>query len=146
MYSKVLLAYDGSESGRRALLECAEINDLLHAEIHLLAVAPIASTLFVAEGFVADVPQEEENERFSEVLKEGLEQLKARGVTAEGHLVTGDAVREISRLAHELRVNLIVIGHTHHSSRLERWWKGSVGASLVEEAPCNILIVVQRPA
>jgi nucleotide-binding universal stress UspA family protein len=146
MYSKVLLAYDGSESGRRALLECAEINDLLHAEIHLLAVAPIAATLFVAEGFVADVPQEEENERFSEVLKEGLEQLKARGVTAEGHLVTGDAVREISRLAHELKVNLIVIGHTHHSSRLERWWKGSVGASLVEEAPCNILIVVQRPA
>ncbi len=146
MYSKVLLAYDGSESGRRALLECAEINDLLHAEIHLLAVAPIAATLFVAEGFVADVPQEEENERFSEVLKEGLEQLKERGVTAEGHLVTGDAVREISRLAHELKVDLIVIGHTHHSSRLERWWKGSVGASLVEEAPCNILIVVQRPA
>ena len=97
MYSKVLLAYDGSESGRRALLECADINDLLHAEIHLLAVAPIAATLFVAEGFVADVPQEEENERFAEVLKEGLDQLKSRGVTAEGHLVTGDAVREISR-------------------------------------------------
>ncbi|WP_019917663.1 universal stress protein [Methyloversatilis discipulorum] len=146
MYSKVLLAYDGSESGRRALLECADINDLLHAEIHLLAVAPIAATLFVAEGFVADVPQEEENERFAEVLKEGLDQLKARGVTAEGHLVTGDAVREISRLARELHVDLIVIGHTHHASRLERWWKGSVGASLVEEAPCNILIVVQPSA
>jgi nucleotide-binding universal stress UspA family protein len=49
MYSKVLLAYDGSESGRRALLECADINNLLHAEIHLLAVAPIAATLFVAK-------------------------------------------------------------------------------------------------
>ena len=111
---------------------------------HLLAVAPIAATLFVAEGFVADVPQEEENERFSEVLKEGLEQLKARGVTAEGHLVTGDAVREISRLAHELKVDLIVIGHTHHSSRLERWWKGSVGASLIEDAPCSVLIALAK--
>lgn len=145
MYSKVLLAYDGSESGRRALLECADINNLLHAEIHLLAVAPLAATLFVAEGFVADVPQEEENERFAEVLKEGLEQLKARGVTAESHLVTGDAVREIGRLARELRVELIVVGHTHHTSRLERWWKGSVGASLVEEAPCSILIAIQHP-
>ena len=55
-------------------------------------------------------------------------------------------MREISRLAHELRIDLIVIGHTHHASRLERWWKGSVGASLVEEAPCNILIVVQPSA
>lgn len=146
MYSKVLLAYDGSESGRRALLECADINNLLNAQIHLLAVAPIAATLFVAEGFVADIPQEEENERFAEVLKEGLAQLEARGVKAEGHLVTGDAVREISRLARELRVDLIVIGHTHHNSRLERWWKGSVGASLVEESPCSILVAVQQPA
>jgi nucleotide-binding universal stress UspA family protein len=144
MYRKVLLAYDGSESGRRALLECADINNLLHAEIHLLAVAPIAATLFVAEGFVADVPQEEENERFAEVLREGLAQLDARGVRAEGHLVTGDAVREISRMARELKVELIVVGHTHHSSRLERWWKGSVGASLVEQAPCSILIAVQQ--
>ncbi|MBU0602513.1 MAG: universal stress protein [Gammaproteobacteria bacterium] len=146
MYSKVLLAYDGSESGRRALLECADINNLLQAQIHLLAVAPIAATLFVAEGFVADVPQEEENERFAEVLREGLAQLKTRNVTAEGHLVTGDAVHEITRMARELAVDLIVIGHTHHTSRLERWWKGSVGASLVEEAPCSILVAVQHPS
>ena len=146
MYSKVLLAYDGSESGRRALLECADINNLLNADIHLLAVAPVAATLFVAEGFVADIPQEEENERFAAVLKEGLAQLEARGVKAEGHLVTGDAVREISRLARELKVELIVVGHTHHNSRLESWWKGSVGASLVEESPCSILVAVQQPA
>jgi nucleotide-binding universal stress UspA family protein len=145
MYSKVLLAYDGSESGRQALLECADINNFLHADIHLLAVAPIAPTLFVAEGFVADVPQEEENDRFADVLKQGLAELSARGVVAEGHLVTGDAVREISRMARELRIELIVVGHRHQSSRLERWWKGSVGASLVEEAPCSVLIAVQRP-
>ena len=41
MYRKVLLAYDGSQSGRTALLECADINNFLHAEIHLLAVAPL---------------------------------------------------------------------------------------------------------
>ncbi|WP_439536347.1 universal stress protein [Methyloversatilis sp.] len=145
MYSKVLLAYDGSESGRRALFECADINNLLHADIHLLAVAPIAPTLFVAEGFVADVPQEEENARFAQVLDDGLAQLASRNVKAAGHLVTGDAVREISRMARELKVDLIVIGHKHHPSRLERWWKGSVGASLVEEAPCSILVAVQNP-
>ena len=56
MYSKVLLAYDGSESGRRALLECADINNLLHAEIHLLAVAPIIALFFLAQKyFVAGI-------------------------------------------------------------------------------------------
>jgi len=30
MYRKVLLAYDGSQSGRTALLECADINNFLH--------------------------------------------------------------------------------------------------------------------
>ena len=47
MYRKVLLAYDGSQSGRTALLECADINNFLHAEIHLLAVAPLMAGLYL---------------------------------------------------------------------------------------------------
>ena len=46
MYRKVLLAYAGSQSGRTALLECADINNFLHAEIHLLAVAPLMAGLY----------------------------------------------------------------------------------------------------
>ena len=63
MYRKVLLAYDGSQSGRTALLECADINNFLHAEIHLLAVAPLMAGLYLTEGFVPDTLQEDENRR-----------------------------------------------------------------------------------
>lgn len=144
MYKRVLLAYDGSESGRTALLECADINHLLQAELHLLAVAPLMAGLYITEGFVPDSLQEEENRRFGAVLEEGLKLLREKNVRAEGHVVTGEPVDEICRLATEVDCDLIVVGHKRHENLLSRWWKGSVGASLIEHAPCSVLIAIAK--
>ena len=38
MYQRILLAYDGSESGQKALLGCQEIAQWSHAEMYLIAV------------------------------------------------------------------------------------------------------------
>ena len=43
MYNKVLLAYDGSIEGRRALREGAKLAQLCRAEVFLLAVVEINS-------------------------------------------------------------------------------------------------------
>lgn len=144
MYRRVLLAYDGSETGRSALLECADINHLTHADVHLLAVAPLMAGLYITEGFVPDSLQEEENRRFAVVLEEGLRMLSEKGVKAEGHLVTGEPVEEITRLATELKCDLIVVGHRRHQNLLSRWWKGSVGASIIEHSPCSVLIAISK--
>ena len=144
MYRKVLLAYDGSESGRTALLECADINNFLHAEIHLLAVAPLMAGLYLTEGFVPETLQEEENRRYQGILEEGLKMLSDRGFKADGHLVTGEPVDEICRLAAELAIDLILVGHRRHAFLWSRWWKGSVGASLIEDAPCSVLIAIAK--
>ncbi|MBA3903060.1 MAG: universal stress protein [Rhodocyclaceae bacterium] len=144
MYRKVLLAYDGSQSGRTALLECCDINNLLHAEIHLLAVAPLMAGLYLTEGFVPETLQDEENRRFKDILDEGLKLLSERGVKAQGHLITGEPVDEICRLAGDLGVDLIVVGHRRHAFFMSRWWKGSVGASLIEDAPCSVLIAIEK--
>lgn len=145
MYRKILAAYDGSASGRSALFECADIDRLLHAEVHLLAVAPLAAGLYLTEGFVPDTLQDEQNKVFREVLEDGLKLLAERGVQAEGHFVTGEPVDEISRLAAELKVDLIVVGHRHRQSLLERWWRGALGTSLIEVAPCSVLIAISKP-
>lgn len=145
MYKRILAAYDGSPSGRSGLLECASFQQLLSgSELHLLAVAPIAAGIYLTEGFVPDTLQEEQNRAFREVLDEGLALLAERGVKAEGHMVTGEPIDEICRLARELDVDLIVVGHGHRASKLERWWRGSVGASLVEDAPCSVLIAITK--
>jgi nucleotide-binding universal stress UspA family protein len=143
-YRKILLAYNGSAEGKRALLECAELANFLHAETHLLAVASMPPSLFLTEGFVPEELLEEEKKRTQQVLDEGIASLKERGFAAAGHLAVGEPVEEICRRAKELAVDLVVVGHNQKTSFAARWWKGSVGASLLDYSPCSILIALSR--
>jgi nucleotide-binding universal stress UspA family protein len=133
-YRKILLAYNGSEEGRRALLECAQMATFHQAETHLLAVATMPPSLFLTEGFVPEELLEEEKKRAQAVLDEGIQLLVAQGF--------GEPVEEICRLARELAVDLIIVGHNQNTSFAARWWKGSVGASLLDYAPCSLLIAL----
>ncbi|HSF47584.1 MAG TPA: universal stress protein [Burkholderiales bacterium] len=144
MYEKILMAYDGSREGHVALFECADIAHLLHSEVHLLAVMGMPSGLFLAEGFIPEKLVEDEQKRTQEILDEGIRALAERGYNVQGHFATGEPVEEICRVARELKVNLIVVGHRQRHSFAERWWRGSVGASLMEHSPCSILIAVIR--
>jgi nucleotide-binding universal stress UspA family protein len=143
-YRKILLAYNGSAEGKRALLECAELANFLGAETHLLAVASMPPSLFLTEGFVPEELLEEEKKRTQTVLDEGIATLKEKGFNALGHLAVGEPVEEICRLARELSVDLVVVGHNQTTSFAARWWKGSVGASLLDYSPCGILIARSR--
>ena len=144
MFRKILLAYDGTREGRVALLECAGIAPLLHAEIHLLAVMRVPSGVFLAEGFVPESVMAEEHQRFAEIVDEGVSLLTGSGYAAQGHLAFGEPVEAICRLAEELTTDLIVIGHRKQTSFAARWWKGSVGMSLLERAPCSVLVAVGK--
>ena len=143
-YRKILLAYNGSQDGKRALLECADLASFLQAETHLLAVATMPPSLFLTEGFVPEELLEEEKKRSQTVLDEGIRNLRERGFTAQGHLAVGEPVEEICRLAKSVGVDLIVVGHNQKTSFAARWWKGSVGATLLDHAPCSILIALSR--
>jgi nucleotide-binding universal stress UspA family protein len=50
LYKKVLLAYDGSIEGRRALREGAKLAQFCGAEVFLLAVVEISSGSVTLEG------------------------------------------------------------------------------------------------
>ena len=143
-YRKILLAYNGSQEGKRALFECADLAAFLQAETHLLAVASMPPSLFLTEGFVPEELLEEEKKRTQSVLDEGIRTLRDRGYKATGHLAVGEPVEEICRLAKSLRTDLIVVGHNQNTSFAARWWKGSVGASLLDYAPCSILIALSQ--
>jgi nucleotide-binding universal stress UspA family protein len=143
-YQKILLAYNGSQDGKRALLETADLAGFLNAEAHLAAVASMPPSLFLTEGFVPEELLEEEKKRTQTVLDEGIRSLRERGFKATGHLAVGEPVEEICRLAKTLGVQLIVVGHNQNTSFAARWWKGSVGASLLDYAPCSLLIALSK--
>ena len=143
-YRKILLAYNGSQEGRRALFECADLASFLQAETYLLAVASMPPSLFLTEGFVPEELLEEEKKRTQTVLDEGIRTLREQGFNATGHLAVGEPVEEICRLAKAISADLIVLGHNQNTSFAARWWKGSVGASLLDYAPCSILIAMSK--
>ncbi|MBK8065692.1 MAG: universal stress protein [Betaproteobacteria bacterium] len=145
-YEKILLAYNGSKEGRHALLECAELASFHGAQMHLLAVATMPPSLFLTEGFVPEELLEEEKKRTQSVLEEGIRALTEQGYKSEGHLAVGEPVEEICRIAKELGADLIVLGHNQNTSFAARWWKGSVGASMLDYAPCSLLIAISKPA
>ena len=145
MYKKIVLAYDGSESGQQALLDCPEIAQWSQAELTLIAVMPLPLSVIGPEGGVYDPELErEEKAHFQEILDAGVRKLADAGLVARGEVVTGDAVSEIAACARRIGANLIVVGHKHLDGWAARWWRGSVSRSLIDDAPCSVLVVITR--
>lgn len=144
-FEKILLAYDGSEQGRIALRRCLPLLGAGEVEIHLLAVVPLAGAVAAAEGFYTESMYESERERVENILKEGVSLLEQRGIHAQGHLRAGEPAHQISKLAGDLGVDLVVVGHQRRGV-LARWWQGCVGASLLDRLDCSLLVAQQPPS
>lgn len=143
MYQRILLAYDGSSSGQKALLESKVFAQWAEAAISLLAVVPTMPPAFAPEtGFYGEDEALHESQHYHEVLKEGLDFFVSFGIEAKGDMATGDPVTEIVRHAEAMKADLIIVGHKHQSSWVARWWGGQVSKSLIEHSPCNVLVVV----
>ena len=134
-FEKILLAYDGSEQGRVALRRTLPLLGTGEVEVHLLAVVPLTGAVAAAEGAYTESMYEAERERIEAILDEGVDLLKQRGVDAEGHLRAGEPAHQIQRLADDLAVDRVVVGHQRRGL-LARWWQGSVGASLLDRLNC----------
>jgi len=143
MYKRILLAYDGSDAGQKALLDCQELVQWSGSELFLVAVMPSAMSFVGLEGGVYDVELEErERGKYRAILDDGLRRLAQAGYTAKGEVVTGEAIDEITKYARKVEANLIVVGHKHLDSWAARWWRGSISSALVEHAPCSVLCVI----
>ncbi|WBY02310.1 universal stress protein [Ramlibacter tataouinensis] len=143
MYKRILLAYDGSDAGQKALLDCREVAQWSGAELFLVAVMPSAMSFVGLEGGVYDVELEErERAKYQAILQDGLRRLEQTGHPARGEVVTGEAVEEITRYARKVEANLIIVGHKHLDSWAARWWRGSISGALIEHSPCSVLAVI----
>lgn len=138
MYKKVLLAYDGSVEGRRALREGAKLAQLCGAEVFLLAVVENAPALATLEGGVG-ISMDEQIQAYKAILAEGVERLKAVGFSPTARLGMGAPAQQIAAVAEEIGASLVVVGH-RPSGPLARWWFGSVGTYLTDQLRCSVLI------
>jgi nucleotide-binding universal stress UspA family protein len=142
MFKRVLLCHDGTDYGRRALKQGAELAIAFKAEVHVLIVIrePEVNAALTATslGYSCIV---EDKGSYEQMLAGSIERLSARGVRASGHLAYGSVVKKIAALAKSLAIDLIVVGQYPNSGN-RRWWSGAERATLAESVDCAILIAV----
>ena len=101
MYQQILLCYDGTAEGRRALRHGADV-----------ATA-------VPEGVTPELVRCEEDSA-NRLLSEGVQWLKDHGVPADGQLVFGNPMVHIPEVARRIGADLVVVGHRYRN-RLAKW-------------------------
>ena len=146
MYKTVLLCYDGSTEGRKALREGALLARAIGAQTHLLAICrDLASSSTLAPEAVTSTLVECEEHMARSILDQGVDKLRELGIDAQGALLIGDPLVHIPSFAAQVHADLVVIGHRPRS-RLARWWSDSPHPVLLDRVSCSILISHADPA
>ena len=140
MYKTVLLCYDGSKEGRKALREGAMLARAMGSETHLLAICRDLVSTAPPQGLTSVLLDCEEIAARA-VLEEGVQKLTDLGVKAEGTLLIGDPLVHIPSFAARIHADLIVVGHRPRG-RLERWWSESPQPVLLNKVGCTMLIAM----
>jgi len=142
MYERVLLCYDGTAEGRRALRAGADVVLCMKSHAYLLAICKSLVATSIPEAVTPELASSDDR-RANALLEEGVQWLRDRGIAAEGSVEYGNAVDCIAGTAARIEADLIVLGHRNRS-RLARWWSQSDEESLLERVRCSIL-VAQAP-
>jgi nucleotide-binding universal stress UspA family protein len=138
MFAKILNANDGSETGFRSFSMALALAKENGAELHMVCVEEIP---YMPE-FVQEVEEQDERtaRRIEKLLKHAQAMADAAQVKLKPHVLKGHPVRDIVRLAEELKADLLVIGAVGHSALYERLI-GSRADRLVQLAKCPVLVV-----
>jgi nucleotide-binding universal stress UspA family protein len=147
MFKRLLLCYDGSEAGRRALRRGAELAILLNAHVHVLLIAPtgLADPVVMAGAAGQTCIYDDKMSGIAKMLDQSIEWLKSRGVAAEGILSSGNSIDQIVAHAKRLAIDLIVLGHYPQPSG-GFWWSGPQRISLAERVNCCVFVAVESPS
>ena len=142
MFKQVLLCYDGTQAGRRALRRGAELAVMLGAKVAVLSIIPAgvadAAVLAGAAGQACIV---DGTSAYRKLLNDSIEWLSARGVVAEGYLASGNYIDQIIAFSKRLSSDLIVLGHYPQPTG-GFWWGGGQKTSLADRAGCCIFVAV----
>jgi nucleotide-binding universal stress UspA family protein len=143
MFKRVLLCYDGTEAGRRALKRGAELAILLGAQVHVLSTIPNSAVdPVLAAAAVGHVCLFDSSGEYRRLLDQSIEWLRGRGVVAQGSLTTGDTLDQIVTYTQRMAIDLIVLGHYPRPAG-GFWWAGPLRrASLAERVKCCVFVAV----
>ncbi len=140
MFTKILVAVDGSDISAHAVDKAIDLAKQNNADLHLLYVIEAG---FVSPGpgdSVKDLVHKRFEDEGRNTLEKLTEKVKEGGVTVESHLEVGHAGDTIVKTAEKLGCDLIIVGSLG-KSKLDRLLLGSVSSHVVNYAKTNILVI-----
>jgi nucleotide-binding universal stress UspA family protein len=140
LYSKILIATDGSEHTKKAVEYGIELAKIAEAKLHAVYVVDTAA--------FASIPMDAAWENMYELLKqEGDEatgyvadRAKSEGIEVERANLEGNPADEIIKYSEQNSINLIVMG-TLGKSGLDRFLLGSIAEKVVRNSKIPVLVV-----
>jgi nucleotide-binding universal stress UspA family protein len=144
MFGRILLCYDGTLEGRRALRQGAEVAYAMKATAFLLAICRDRSANAAPESATPELFGSEQR-MAQALLDEGVHILREHGIAAEGEIAFGDPQVLIPLVATRIHADLIVIGHRQRG-RLSRWWSEGQEVTLLHKVPCSIMVAIPPPS
>lgn len=136
-YQNIILAFDDSKFSRAALVEA------LHwAEMHGSKITIVHAVFFDSEEFsIAPNRIEERLQRGRDACERAVDDYSHDFDVEVNYLIRqGEPHEVITTVADEMGADLIAMG-THGRRGIRKMFMGSVTASVIADAPCDVLVV-----
>ena len=114
----------------------------MKSHAYLLAISRNLLATAVPEGVTPELVNAEQGTA-DQLLTEGVQWLRDRGVDADGQLVYGNPMAIIPEVARRIDADLIVVGY-RYKNRLTRWWAEGEEATLLTRVSCSILVCMDH--
>lgn len=141
MFSKILVAIDGSPASELALAAAVDLAVHYKADLTALSVAEVPEVVGMVDE-VDELRQSAES-HLRTVGEAAAAYAQSRGLALRSVVVRGHAADSIIRYAESEGFHLVVIGQ-HGHSRVVRFFLGSTSDRVSEHCPCTVMIVKDR--
>ena len=142
MYQKILMCYHATQHSAVALRQATDIARAFNAELHLLGIVVTSGGLAIAQSAGPTDVLGIEHERIRAALDQAASELAGQNVNVLTAIREGNAVTEILGYAHQIKADLVVLGHRERGA-VARWFQGSTSSRLLDNLPCSLLIATQ---
>jgi len=125
----ILVAYDGSESAKKAIAKTISIIKN-NANVVVVYVVPANNSIEVNKDL----------QKGYELINKAVAKLKSKRISSIGLVRKGNVIDEILKIANEIQPEMIVVGQKGES-RISYFAMGSVSNTIAKHAKCPVLIV-----
>jgi nucleotide-binding universal stress UspA family protein len=137
MFTRIVVANDGSEGGFKALALGCDLAKRYGAALHMISVEELPD--FPASIDEVVEIKADENHKYHEALEHSRATAAAAGVALDAEVLAGHAAALVVERVKALNADLLVVGFMGHSALYERIIGGTKDR-LVRLAPCPVLV------